>query len=53
MDKGEKYRLATYIINAKKYKINKLENLEIIELDEDYKLINTIISKTANIDKKN
>ncbi len=42
-----------YIINAKKYKINKLENLEIIELDEDYKLINTIISKTANIDKKN
>ena len=36
-----------YIINAKKYKISNLENLEIIELDENYKLINTIISKKA------
>ena len=42
-----------YIINAKTYKINKLENLEIIELDENYKLLNTIISEKANILKKN
>ena len=42
-----------YIINAKTYKINNLENLEIIELDKNYKLLNTIISKKANIDKKN
>ncbi len=42
-----------YIINAKKYKISNLENLEIIELDENYKLINTIISKKANINEKN
>ena len=42
-----------YIINAKTYKINHLENLEIIELDENYNLINTIISKKANINNKN
>ena len=34
------------------YKISYLENLEIIELDENYKLINTIISKKANINNK-
>ena len=33
-----------FIINAKTYKINKLEDLEIIELDNDFKLMNTIIS---------
>ncbi len=42
-----------FIINAKNYKINNLENLEIIELDNNFKLINTIISTKANIDKKN
>ena len=41
-----------FIINAKTYKINNLENLEIIELDNNYKLMNTIISKNANIVKK-
>ena len=41
-----------YIINAKNYKINKLENLEIIELDTNYKLINTIISEEADINNK-
>ena len=42
-----------FIINAKTYKINNLENLEIIELDNNYKLINTIISERADITKKN
>ncbi len=41
-----------FIINAKTYKINNIENLEIIELDNNYKLINTIVSKRANITKK-
>ncbi len=42
-----------FIINAKIYKINTLENLEIIELDKNYKLINTIVSEKANIINKN
>ena len=41
-----------FIINAKSYKINSLENLEITELDTDYKLINTILSEKADINKK-
>jgi len=41
-----------FIINAKNYKINSLENLEITELDNDYKLINTIVSDNADIKKK-
>ena len=41
-----------FIINAKSYKINFLENLEITELNNDYKLINTIISNKANIENK-
>ena len=41
-----------YIINAKNYKINSLENLEITELDNEYKLINTIVSKKADIRQK-
>ena len=41
-----------FIINAKSYKINFLENLEITELDNDYKLINTIIANKANIKNK-
>ena len=42
-----------YIINAKNYKINKLENLEITELDKDYNQLNIIISKKADITEKN
>ncbi len=41
-----------YIINAKTYKINTLENLKITQLDDNYKLINTIVSEKANISKK-
>ncbi len=41
-----------FIINAKSYKINYLENLEITELDNEYNLVNTIISKKANIESK-
>ena len=41
-----------FIINAKNYKINFLENLEITELGNDYKLVNTIISNKANIENK-
>ena len=41
-----------FIINAKNYKINILENLEIIELDSTYNLLNTIISEKANITEK-
>ena len=41
-----------FIINAKNYKINSLENLEITELDNDYKLVNTIIAEKANIENK-
>lgn len=42
-----------YIINATKYKINNLENVNITELDSDYKLITTIVSEKANIQSKN
>ncbi len=41
-----------FIINAKTYKINTLENLKITELDDNYKLINTIVSERASIVKK-
>ena len=41
-----------FIINAKNYKINNLENLEITQLDNDYKLINTIVSEKADIKQK-
>ena len=41
-----------FIINAKKYKINILENLEIIKLDNNYNLLNTIISEKAKITEK-
>ena len=46
-DKNKKY-----IINAKNYKGDTLENLEITELDLDYNLLNTIIAKKANIEQK-
>jgi len=41
-----------YIINAKNYKVDTLENLEITELDKEYNLLNTIIAKKANIEQK-
>ena len=41
-----------YIINARNYKIDILENLEITQLDHNYKLINTIVAKKADIKKK-
>ena len=34
-----------FIINAKNYKINSLERLEITELNNNYKLLSTIVSK--------
>ena len=42
-----------FIINAKTYKFNNLENVEIIELDNNYKLKKTIVSGKANIIQKN
>ena len=33
-----------FIINAKNYKINSLEKLEITELNNSYKLLNTIVA---------
>ena len=41
-----------FIINAKNYKVNFLENLEITQLDADYKVINTMVSKEADIKNK-
>ncbi len=41
-----------FIINAKNYKINSLEDLKITQLNSNYKLINTIVSKKANIKEK-
>ncbi len=41
-----------FIINARNYKIDSLENLEITQLDNSYNLINTIVAKKANIKKK-
>ena len=41
-----------FIINAKNYKINNLEKLEITELNNNYKLLNTIVSEKADIKDK-
>ena len=41
-----------FIINAKTYKVKILENLKITRLDRNYKLINTIVSEKAIIEKK-
>ena len=41
-----------FIINAKNYKINSLERLEITELSNNYELLNTIVSKKADITEK-
>ena len=38
-----------FIINAKTYKTDTLENLKITKLDQNYKLINTLVAKEANI----
>tara|TARA_B100000214_G_scaffold346070_1_gene296459 strand:- start:163 stop:1245 length:1083 start_codon:yes stop_codon:yes gene_type:complete len=41
-----------FIINATNYKKNTLENIKITELDENYKLLNTIVSDRADINRK-
>ncbi len=41
-----------FIINAANYKINLLEKIKITQLDENYKLINTIFSEKADINEK-
>ena len=41
-----------FIINATKFKLNNLENIKITQLDQNYELINTIISNKANIENK-
>ena len=41
-----------FIINAKNYKINSLEKLEITELNNSYKLLNTIVAEKADINDK-
>ncbi len=41
-----------YIINATNYKINNLENINITELDQNYKPVKTIFAEKANIEKK-
>ena len=41
-----------FIINAKIYKINSLERLEITELSNKYELLNTIVSEKADIREK-
>ena len=38
-----------FIINAKNYKIKSLEKLEITELNNNYKLLNTIVADKADI----
>ncbi len=38
-----------YIINATNYKKDTLENIKITELDKNYKLLNTIMAKKADI----
>ncbi len=48
----DKKNTRIFIINAKNYNINSLENLEITELDNDYNLINTIVSLKADIRDK-
>jgi len=41
-----------FIINATKFKFNSLENITISQIDNNYKLINTIIADKADIKKK-
>ncbi len=41
-----------FIINAKIFKIDNLENVKITELNNNYKIINTIVSEKADIRKK-
>ncbi len=38
-----------YIINATNYRKDTLENIKITELDKNYKLLNTVIAKKADI----
>ena len=41
-----------FIINARNYRVDNLQNLKITELDNNYKLINTIVSENADITEK-
>ena len=41
-----------FIINAKNYKINILEDIKITQLNNSYKLINTIVAEKADIKEK-
>ena len=41
-----------FIINAKNFETNTLENIKITQLDTNYKLVNTIVSKKADITNK-
>ena len=41
-----------FIINATKFKSDTLENIKITQLDLNYKLLNTIISESANVEQK-
>ena len=48
----EKIGNSIFIINANSFNKNDIENVTITQLDNDYKEINTIISKNANIEKR-
>ena len=48
----EKISNSIFIINANSFNKNDLENISITQLDSNYKAINTIISKYANIEKR-
>ncbi len=48
----EKNSEEIFIINAKNYNFNSLENLKITQLNHNYKLINTIVASKANIESK-
>ncbi len=41
-----------FIINARTYQKNNLENIKITQVDKNYSLINTILAEKANISKK-
>ncbi len=48
----EKIGNSIFFVNANNFYKNDLENITITQLDNDYKTINTIISKNANIEKR-
>ena len=48
----EKIGNSIFFVNANNFYKNDLENITITQLNNDYKTINTIISKNANIEKR-